>query len=204
MKQFPIELDIDDLKASENITGFAHVDQTRIDYLLHSEVVRSENTTSHTNGLVIHNDLKSDRVDNAPSLPPKLDNREREVFQELPPHVSNSGAGGGLGDVELLSLISGIKDLFPELGEGFIEACLNVSVALQCANDHLTLYVTGIQFQFGTSDRRAVLGQHQRSLEIVAQNPYSRPIRSYTRKQFKFKHSTRTRSDQRPQEHLRW
>ncbi|XP_033641467.1 activating signal cointegrator 1 complex subunit 2-like isoform X2 [Asterias rubens] len=46
-----------------------------------------------------------------------------EYVEALAP--SSSGAcGGGVSDVQMASLISSVKDLFPEYGEGFIEACL--------------------------------------------------------------------------------
>ena len=51
---------------------------------------------------------------------PKRDKKTEAEGDEVP---SNS-AGGGIKEVELLSLISGVKDILPDYGDGYIEACL--------------------------------------------------------------------------------
>lgn len=126
-------MDITGLKANETITGFDCVDQTRIDYLLRQEAVPAEpiqgqSSNGITNGhtSLIHNDLRC----SLPSLPPKTENTQRArqaepIYEELRAPANSVGAGGGMGEVELLSLISSIKDLFPDYGDGFIEAVLN-------------------------------------------------------------------------------
>lgn len=44
--------------------------------------------------------------------------------EESEEKAASDSAGGGIQEVELLSLISGVKDILPDFGEGFIEACL--------------------------------------------------------------------------------
>lgn len=131
-ESFPLEEDIRRLKEQAHITGFDSVDKSRIDYLLQSTVVStSENGLSQASNMngnynppQIHNQLREEKVINR-NLDFGFEPKSKLVdnFPELSSTVKTN-AVGGIGDVELMSLISSVMDLLPDLGEGFIEACL--------------------------------------------------------------------------------
>ncbi|XP_022098496.1 activating signal cointegrator 1 complex subunit 2-like [Acanthaster planci] len=107
----------------------AHVDETRAQFIF--DGFRNAATTHHKDrakhdGTAASSSVEAQRPDGIAScqygLAPE-DFQTDEYIEQLAP--SSSGAcGGGVSEVEMLSLISSVKDLFPDYGEGFIEACL--------------------------------------------------------------------------------
>ncbi|XP_038065905.1 activating signal cointegrator 1 complex subunit 2-like isoform X2 [Patiria miniata] len=110
----------------------SHVDETRAQFIL--DGFRSAAATpGHQKGKAKHDGIASGSLaevqaqGHAGTAAYQYD-LEPEDFQTddyIEQLASSSGAcGGGVSEVEMVSLISSVKDLFEDFGEGFIEACL--------------------------------------------------------------------------------
>lgn len=143
--KYPLSADIDHLRSNSSITGFADVEMTRINYLV-QECCNMESQANATRGSSSSLQLLSNSVNgntsgqgysaavvtgSAAAGNQKKTRKAKKEKNAAPdaerePEVSSSSnsAGGGIQEIELLSLITGVKDILPEYGEGYIEACL--------------------------------------------------------------------------------
>ena len=134
--KYPLSADIDQLRNNSSITGFADVDDARIDYLLKEcssiEMQRNESSSSisHLSSNPVNGNSSQGFAAVAAAATAGSQKRVRKAKKKPAPAVeteqpsSSNSAGGGIQEVELLSLITGVKDILPEYGEGYIEACL--------------------------------------------------------------------------------
>lgn len=139
--KYPLSADIEHLRSNSRITGFADVDESRIDYLLSEcrsiEMLRNGSSSNYrstnpVNGNNSQGSVTAVALQVAAGTEREVRVRNRKAKKEKKaapdgeteqPSSSNS-AGGGIQEVELLSLITGVKDILPEYGEGYIESCL--------------------------------------------------------------------------------
>ena len=119
---FPIESDLQVLAASP-VSGFSLIDPTRIEYL--SKILEEESALktslkkSDTSVWQVIEDQKDSEFVS------KKNRKKREgKKEERTSTPTATTAEKGMEEVELASLISSVKDILPDLGEGFIELCL--------------------------------------------------------------------------------
>lgn len=131
--KYPLSADMSELRSSAAVTGFSEVDGTRIQYLLNEcRSMEASATTAADRTLDSSRTSQSAGAAGASTATAGvLNKRNRKAKKEkkgVPDGESDQqsadSAGGGIQEIELLSLISGVKDILPEFGEGFIEACL--------------------------------------------------------------------------------
>uniref|UniRef100_A0A673HSP8 Activating signal cointegrator 1 complex subunit 2-like n=1 Tax=Sinocyclocheilus rhinocerous TaxID=307959 RepID=A0A673HSP8_9TELE len=128
-EQFPIADDISLLQQA-----FPHLDDTRTSYLLQGvesswECVGKKrsfpSSANHSTGAKSKTgrDLAVSQKEGAGVLEDREELRGAEAMMDIP-RKGDNGAVCTLSAGELESLLSHIRDLFPDLGEGFILACL--------------------------------------------------------------------------------
>uniref|UniRef100_A0A8C2Q8Q0 Activating signal cointegrator 1 complex subunit 2 n=1 Tax=Cyprinus carpio TaxID=7962 RepID=A0A8C2Q8Q0_CYPCA len=128
-EQFPIADDISLLQQA-----FPHLDDTRTSYLLQGVESSWESvgkkrsfpsSANHSTGAKSKTgrDLAVSQKEGAGVLEDREELRGAEAMTDIP-HKGDNGAVCTLSAGELESLLSSIRDLLPDLGEGFILACL--------------------------------------------------------------------------------
>lgn len=116
---FPIESDLQVLAASP-ISGFSLIDPTRIEYL--SKILEEESVLKKPDTSVWQ--ITDNQEDSQKFVAKKNRKKKEGKKEERTSTPTATTAEKGMGEVELASLISSVKDILPDLGEGFIELCL--------------------------------------------------------------------------------
>lgn len=132
--KYPLSVDMEQLRSSPSITRFSDVDDTRIHYLLR-ECISIEaagnagrSRTPHSSTFGAEDGVTAGASAGAAGVHNKRNRRTKKEKRAAPDaesdQTASDSAGGGIQEIELLSLISGVKDILPDFGEGFIESCL--------------------------------------------------------------------------------
>ena len=150
LSKYPLSLDIEQLRNQCSITGFSQVEDARIDYLLKQcQSAESLNSgkrmdsnsfsfkanrgsgnlkSQSTSVMTSTDEQQSVQQQKRPQLKTKLDKKSTESVPDAASEQVSIGKDSttesGVEEVELLSLISGVKDILPDFGDGFIQLCL--------------------------------------------------------------------------------
>lgn len=127
-RNYPIETDIQIL-ANNPVSGFSQIDPSRIHYL--SKLLQEEGETSlkadilgnRANEVSDETGKSLQQLHNTVKAKKKKRKGKNQELNTTANAVNNETAEG-MQEVELVSLISGIKDILPNLGEGYIQLCL--------------------------------------------------------------------------------
>jgi len=132
-RNYPVNDDIQTLLRSPAASFKDLVDSTRIEYLTREvqgystfKLTHDDQSPNDTNppAPAFETSVWEYPEDKKTNKKNKKKKNAVKTQEDMTPTVTTTAVGGGMEEVKLVSLISGIKDILPDLGEGFIELCL--------------------------------------------------------------------------------
>lgn len=124
-RMFSLRSDINQIRSNSNITGFTEFDSNRFLYLIKNEPAAEAKRPIDITDEPKKEEVKPHATDLNQEENKKLKkSKKRVTITDETSGDLNHDNIEGIEEAELLSLISGIEDILPHLGKGFIIACL--------------------------------------------------------------------------------
>jgi activating signal cointegrator complex subunit 2 len=179
---YPVQKDISILAMNPH-SGFSRIDPTRIEYLsklLQDQVAESKDKELLNSYVDLQNDVQAEKSKRKKEK--KAARKQTAMTSNIEKSATkdgNMGGEGGIDEVEMVSLISGIKDILPDLGEGFIELCLesfgyNNELTLNALlMDDLPDDVKGLSKQLTRQDVKGIraITERRKSQDVTSSAP---------------------------------